>query len=462
MEESEELEFKTSFAEEKEIIETLCAFANRRGGSVMVGINDQGDPVKLSIGKNTIEQLTTKIKDRLDPVIYPSIAMKTHGPYEICIISVQESEQKPVFVSGHAMIRVGKANVKLSAAEIREMILKYKQPDFDNRLSEMPLTEFVVSPRVLQIVAEKKKDFDVSDFMKTLRLVVRGKLLNAAYLCFTDKNTHYYHAGVKVGRFKGNNMVTIIDMALLDDGLLAIADQAMAFIRRNIRMGVEFNGHAQRVEKWEYPLDALREAIVNAIVHRDYTHKSQIHIRIFDDRLEICSPGKLPRDLTPEQMIREHRSVPGNIKIAEIFYGCGLIESWGSGLSRILDESKRHGGMNVTMEHVGDSFVVTFRKKQYEYPSDNEIPHTANDVSLVKYKITKPKMPDTTQLSHLNKPQLLVYHTIVANPGLMAKNLSSMLGIPFGSIDRHVRVLLKLGLIIRKGSKKTGGYIAVA
>ena len=458
MQESEELEFKTSFGEEAEIIESLCAFANRRGGTVMVGMNDNGEPVNHVIGKKAIEKLTTRIKENCDPVIYPSIVVKTHGLSEICEITVKEAEHKPVFVSGKALLRVGKSNVKLKVAEIRDMILKYAQPDFDNRLCSEKLSELIVSPRVLEVLSAKNANFNPLEFIKKNKLEHRGLLTNAAYLCFTEKNKEYVNACVKAGRFKGTDMVTIIDMTLFDDGLLAITEQAMAFIRRNIRMGVEFDGSIQRIEKWEYPLEALREAIVNAIIHRDYTDKSQIQIRIFDDRLEVWSPGILPRDLTPEEIIRENRSVPRNTTLAGIFYNTKQIESWGSGFPRIFSEAKKHSEVSVFMKHVDNFFVVSFTKKVAEKPEVKSNYGVLNDPDEVHYRPLKPMFQKSTG-SDLNKPQLLVYKTICANPGLMAKDLSLMLQIPFGSIDRHVRVLLKKGYIVRKGSKKTGGYV---
>lgn len=458
MKESEELEFKTSFSEETAIIESLVAFANRRGGTVMVGMNDDGEPVKIDIGKKTIEKLTTKIKEVCDPVLYPSVVVKTHGLFEICEISVKESEYKPVFVSNKAFIRVGKSNVKLKSDELRSMILKYAQPDFDKRPCSEKLSELVVSPRVLEVLAIKNPGFNPVEFIRKNKLEHRGMLTNAAYLCFTEKNTEYYNACVKAGRFKGTDMATIIDMTLFDDGLLAVTEQAMAFIRRNIRMGVEFDGGVQRIEKWEYPLEALREVIANAIIHRDYTDKSQIQIRIFDDRLEVWSPGILPRELTPEEIIRENRSVPRNTTLAGIFYNTRQIESWGSGFPRIFSESEKHGEVNVSMRYVDNFFVVSFVKKATEKPDVKQNYGVLNDSPEVVYKSSKPVFQKTTDLE-LNKPQLLVYRTISANPGLMAKDLSAMLQIPFGSIDRHVRVLLKKGLIVRKGSKKTGGYV---
>lgn len=460
MKESETLEFKSSFSLWKEIIEALCAFANRSGGTVIVGLNDNGDPTGSEIGHKTIEDFVAKTKVNTDPVLYPSIQTRTHGLSEIVEISIHESDQKPVFAFGKAYVRVGRTSIKLTSAEIREMASKYKQTDFDSQISSESIGELEISQNVLDVVHSKISNFNAIKFIQRQKLT-RGDLLNnAAYLCFTRKNTEYYHACIKAGRFKGTDMVTILDMTHIDVGLLAATEEVLSFVKRNISMGVDFDGGAVRIERWEYPLEALRETITNAIVHRDYTDNGQINIRIFDDRLEIWSPGFLPRGLTPEDIIRENRSVPRNRTIAAIFFHVGLIESWGSGFPRILSETKKHGGVKVEMNHMNGAFVVVFRKIEAVSTVINLVeeaaPHkymTASDLRIKKVRVE-------TWID-LNKPQNLVYRTINENPGLMAKDLSSMLAIPFGSIDRHVRVLLKKGYIVRQGSKKTGGYVAV-
>ena len=460
MKESETLEFKSSFSLWKEIIEALCAFSNRSGGTVIVGLNDNGNLTGSEIGHKTIEDFVAKTKVNTDPVLYPSIQTKTHGLGEIAEISIQESDQKPVFAFGKAFIRVGRTSVKLSSAEIRDLASKYKQIDFDSQISSESIKELEISEQVMGVVRRKISDFNAKKFIRWQKLT-RGELLNnAAYLCFTQKNTEYYHACIKVGRFKGTDMVTILDMAHIDVGLLAATEDVLSFIKRNISMAVDFDGGAARIERWEYPLEALRETITNAIVHRDYTDNGQINIRIFDDRLEVWSPGLLPRGLTPEEIIRENRSVPRNRNIAAVFFHAGLIESWGSGFPRILSESKKHGGVKVEMSHMNGAFVVVFRKIKAVSTVINLLGEAPPQKYMSAYELRSEKARMDVG-ADLNKPQKLVYQTISMNPGLMAKDLSSMLSIPFGSMDRHVRVLLHKGYIVRRGSKKTGGYVVV-
>ena len=129
--ESETLEKKSSFAARKEIIISLSVFANKKGGKVVVGLDEQGNPTGLSIGRDTLEEIANKIKMHTDPILYPSINVKTFGPGEIVEIEIPESNNKPVFDFKKANVRVGKTNQKLSATEIRDLVKRYTLPDFN-------------------------------------------------------------------------------------------------------------------------------------------------------------------------------------------------------------------------------------------------------------------------------------------------------------------------------------------
>ncbi|MBI9066061.1 MAG: putative DNA binding domain-containing protein [Salinivirgaceae bacterium] len=132
--ESEQLELKSSFGEWKEIIVSLTAFANKNGGVVIVGLDDLGQPLHLQLGKHTIEDFVNKLKANTDPVLYPSINIKTFGLGNIVEISIPKSDYKPVFAFNKAWERVGKSNVKLSANKLRELILRFEQKPFDDQL----------------------------------------------------------------------------------------------------------------------------------------------------------------------------------------------------------------------------------------------------------------------------------------------------------------------------------------
>lgn len=125
--ESEKLELKASFGEWKEIIVSLSAFANKNGGLVVVGVSDSGEPMHMQMGKSTIEDFVNKLKANTDPILYPSINIKTFGLGDIVEIHIPKSDNKPVFAFDKAWERVGKSNVKLSTSRLRELILRYEQ-----------------------------------------------------------------------------------------------------------------------------------------------------------------------------------------------------------------------------------------------------------------------------------------------------------------------------------------------
>ena len=139
LKESEKIELKSSFSEWKEAIIALCAFANKKGGKVIIGLDDNGGSVGIQIGKGTIEDFANKIKNHTDPILYPSINVKTFGLGEIVEIEVSESDNKPVFAFERAYVRVGKTNQKMSQSEIRELIKRYALSDFDKLYVEKDL-----------------------------------------------------------------------------------------------------------------------------------------------------------------------------------------------------------------------------------------------------------------------------------------------------------------------------------
>ena len=141
-------------------------------------------------------------------------------------------------------------------------------------------------------------------------------------------------------------------------------DQMISFVKRNLKVKATFGAGVERKEEWEYPLLALREGIINALVHRDYALNSNVQVRIFDDRLEIWSPGGLPFGLTAAKLKGKHESKPRNKEIANTFFMVKLIEQWGTGTNRIIELCKERQLPEPDFEDTGTSFIITFKKYQ--------------------------------------------------------------------------------------------------
>ena len=148
---------------------------------------------------------------------------------------------------------------------------------------------------------------------------------------------------------------------MIEGDLFEQVEKTMAFIKKNIGLKFVMTGKPRRDEVWEYPLDALREALINAICHRDYTQSSDINVRIYDEQLIIWSPGNLPIGITIDDLFKTHSSILRNRLIAQVFYDVGLIERWGSGTKKMIDTCLRFGLPSPKLEEY-QGFRVIFRK----------------------------------------------------------------------------------------------------
>lgn len=228
----------------------------------------------------------------------------------------------------------------------------------------------------------------------------------------------------------------IIDDRQITDTLFEAVDQAMKQIVSHISVAFEFDGGLQRKERFAYPLPALRETLLNAVVHRDYANPSDIQIKIFDDRITFFSPGKLYGGLTVEDLKTDHyQSHLRNKLIAEAFYLTKNIEKYGSGFIRIRKELESYPEVDFHVEEIGDGFLATFR---------------------VIAKISEGVNEGVTEGVSEGVKGLLA--CIRENPGLRIPELSEKLHVPAKSIERWIKNLRDEDRIVFRGAPKTGGY----
>jgi len=427
--ESEKLELKTSLSEWREIIISLVSFANKKGGKVIVGITDKGLPSSLKMGKNTVEDFANKIKNNTDPTLYPSINIKTFGLGEIMEIEVSESDNKPVFAFDKSYVRVGRTNQKLSTSEIRNLIKSYTLPDLDeqsidiSRINRQELVEFF-------------KEYEYVPLRK-------DSVSYGEYLCFASKNILFPNATIKVARFKGKVPVDFIDENCFDDFLLSAPEKIMSFIKRHINKQIIITGRAEHKEVWDYPLQALREAVTNAIVHRDYSDSGNIQIRIFDDRIEIWSPGLLPKEIKIAEIFKQARSIPRNRSIVSIFHKYNLIENWGTGFPRMLSLCKENKNPEPEFCVKLDAFVVIFKKSE---GANEGLSEGANE--------------GLSEGANEGLKSFIAY--LKKNQGSNLSFVSRDLKIPKKTLERWASSLKKDRKIEFKGSKKKGGYFIIS
>jgi len=199
--------------------------------------------------------------------------------------------------------------------------------------------------------------------LEKLELMKEGKPTWAAILLFHKHPQRFLSQGViHCGRFKEETIV--IDDRMIEGTAIEQVDEAMDFIRKNINVRFVMTGEPAREQIWDYPLDALREAVINAACHRDYVISSNTEVRIYDDKLIVWSPGGLPLGISIEDLYKPHSSVLRNKGIGEIFYDMGWIEQWGSGIDKMRKACSKAGLPEPQLEEY-QGFRVIFRKDIY-------------------------------------------------------------------------------------------------
>lgn len=443
-EESEILELKSSFGVWKEIIKSLCAFANKRGGTVIVGFNDNGEPLNLKIGKHTLEDFVNKLKANTDPILYPSVNVKSFALGQIAEIYIPPSDYKPVFAFGKAYTRVGKNTLQLSANEIRKLIKQYTLPDFDCQPVNIKFDHFEYDAKLIRKINDTFFDFKEENparsVLSEFHLLNKEKLTTAGYLCFTEENKLFPAGKIKAARFKGDKPVHFIDMQEFTGNIINAVDDCMNFIKKHINMAVLIDGKPAHKEKWEYPLPALREAVINAVVHRDYNEKGNIQIRIFDNSLEIWSPGLLPKAIDINNIEETNRSIPRNLLIADVFHSLNYIEAWGTGLLRIIELSKQFGLKKPRFFHHQNAFIIQFNKKE------NVTNNVTNNVT------------DNVTGNVTDNRLLKLIELINADNQITTTELAEKTAVTKRTILRDIEKLKEQKKIIRIGSEKSGRW----
>ena len=370
--ESEKVEFKESLSDWKEIIKTISAFSNTKGGAVLIGVTDKERIKGLQIGGKTMEDLANKIKENTDPKNYPKIRIEEINKKKIIVIEIEESKSKPVFAFDGVYKRVGKTNQRISSEEIRKLAKESGNIYWDGQICGEATFEDLDEERVEKFLRKAKyeRNFNIDpetpikEALERLELIKNGKLTNAAVLLFGKNPQKFFlQAEVRCARFKGTKPVKpFIDMKVFGGNIIDQVDKSLSFVLEHVPMKVYLAGKPEREEKYEYPPDAIREAIINAVCHRDYEEASNVQIRIFDDRIEIWGCGPLPKPLTIESLKKKHKSILRNPLIAKCFFLIKFVEQWGTGTNDIVNMCVDWNLPEPLFEEITGGLVVTFRK----------------------------------------------------------------------------------------------------
>lgn len=378
------LEFKEKMPSALAIAKTICAFSNGAGGSIIIGIRDR-DKTLIGIDELEIhdveEQVANITYEMLEPI--PSFNTTIHNIEGKLLLKVEvyPGRLKPYHLKEKGemegtFVRVGSTNRKADPEIIEELRRQRMNISFDETavqdvgMEELEPENLAFYFRMREKVRGIPENEINNDFFKKKRfaLQLNGSIFPtvAGILLFSNEpDTYLPGALIRCARFKGNEMDEFIDQRIISGPLFNQVEEATAFFKRNIRRGAKIEG-LYRKEAYEYPEKAIKEALVNAVCHRDYSRKgADIKFAIFDDRIEITSPGHLPPSITLDDLgkgVSEHR----NKIIGRIFSELGLIEGFGTGVFRMRKYCKEWGIIDPEFREDSGFFKTIFYKKRIE------------------------------------------------------------------------------------------------
>ncbi len=383
--ESRRLEFKETWPGGSSIARTAIAFANGAGGRIVFGVKDNPREI-IGVPEEEIFKLEEKaashIFDQCSPALIPEIYIQNAEGKSLLVVEIYPGYQKPYFLKSKGKhkgtyVRVGSENRVASEETLIALERAGRKISFDEVVTyeltvekldlEMFKTDYIkISGKTLN----KKKLENLGLFVKERNLLYPT---NAAVLLSesTLKKRLFPYAKIECARFKGTETKVFLDQTTIDGPIYRGIEPCMAFIKRNIALGSKI-GEVYREDRWEYPLEAVREALINAVIHRDYSILgSDIKVAIFDDMLEITSPGPLPDNLPPNAL-GTGRSEIRNRVLAPVFKELRLIEAWGTGIQKMQLEISSYPEIDLIIHEVGNSFQVQFVNKAHAEQAPNK------------------------------------------------------------------------------------------
>ncbi len=370
------LEFKRSTGELKEGMRTLCAFLNGSGGMVLFGVRPEGAIDGQTVSDQTLRDVA-QAADRFEPPVDVSIhRIKLKENSEILALSTDAARDiRPFTYEGRAYERVGSTTRRMPQTKYECMLVErgHAKRRWENLPAEgLALKDLdrkeILRTRELAIQQNRISPDtrrNIGEILDRLGLRANSVITQAAHVLYGKRFLpDYPQCLLKMGRFRGTEITgEIVDNRQEHMNAFAMVREGMAFLERTMPLGARFpEGKIFREDRFPVPLDALREILLNAVMHRDYSHYSgYVAIVVFDDRIEIRSYGRLPNGITVKQLSGRHDSKPTNPLIAGAFHRTGAVEVWGRGTNRVIAMCKQYGAPPPEFEERQGFLIVTFK-----------------------------------------------------------------------------------------------------
>ena len=480
-------------------LKSVSAFANTQGGRLLFGVANDGALAGLADAQGDSEFISETIKMQMDPVPEIDLSLHEEDGKRFVVVEIKAGSETPyyTFVKGHrdAYIRIGNESVKANAIQLKRLVLKSERQSWDSLPSKHLRSE--ESFEVLRSVYRKRTlhTFEENDFVSFGLVVGDGHLTNAGAL-LADRSP-IRHSRVFCTRWNGlakaHGTLDALDDDEFSGGLLSLLEVAKNFVKINSKSPWKKlkNGDG-RFEYPEYPADAVEESIVNALIHRDYLEiGSEVHIDMFDDRLEVYSPGGMPSgELIQDLDAHYVPSTRRNPVIADLFQRLDLMERRGSGFGKIIDaykaESDKRGiGIQPSFRSSATAFFVILPNLNYGLKAGSTTTVTTTDTTTdtVTKTVTKTGVKtvtkgvakgggdrhvqegifvDTPTIAELlGKDTAKVYRLLLQDGGMTISDMAKKLRLSSRGVRYHIEKIKDANLLRRVGGRKFGHWEVV-
>ena len=458
--ESKNVEYKLTLPDKSEkYIKTIVAFANSQGGKLIIGVDDKTHQVVGADDDNLfqlMDGIANAVSDSCVPQIIPDIEPQTIDGKTVIVVTVEVGKNRPYYLKSKGKengtyIHVAGTSRQAYPEKIKELEMEGARISWDELTCVgYPVIEEDIDKLCGDIERFREKTGMEAKKVKKEQLInwkilkqSEGQLLatNAYALLTSD---YFPFAKTQCAVFKGTDRTVFLDKREFDGPVYEQIEKAVDFVLRNIRLGATIEGLVRK-EKYELPPEAIREMIINAHCHRNFLYESCIQVAVYDDRLEVTSPGGLYNGLTYEELMSGHSCIR-NKGIANVFSQMGLVESWGSGIRRILDAAKDYD----LAEPVFQEFDNMFRVELFR------------SVSPMYHRRNIGETSEKHRICELNDTQEKILELLSEDSKLSAAKLSEKIGIASRNIEMNIKTLKDKGILIRHGSPKNGYWEIVA
>ena len=472
--ETDRLEFKREVPrKDNRYLKTVVAFANGSGGSVVFGIDDETLEV-VGVPDDGIRQLedglASAISDACSPAIVPAFSRETVDGKTLLVVDIYPGRSTPYHIKseglGGVYVRVGATTRKAEREQVEELILRGSNRTYDAVIREEETASEAAMKKLCRRISAVHES-NTGQRVKVTPAILEGWgvlrkiggkwLPSVAFRWLSANNDHF--ARVQCAVFADDERTEFIDRQEYSGSLIDQIEEAFKFVLRSIRRGARIEG-LYRKDSYELPPEALREAIVNAIAHRDYRQHGYVQVSVLPGSVEVVSPGALYDGLTKDEMLAG-KSKLRNPVLADVFHKMGIIEKWGTGLPRIFARCAKVGVPEPRISVGGSTVSVCFPRPgstAQEMASTTQETAPTTQESRSSTQETTQEINSSTQETGMSATEK-VLEAVGNNPALTLSELARQLDMTRDGIKYHINILKKTVGLRHEGPTKKGRWV---